>query len=252
MTKYVVQCDWDDVPHLTEQDKADLLMSIPPFQRDARSKGIPQLGSGAIYQVPESEIVVSDFEIPEHWKRVYGMDVGWNRTAVVWGAYDHEGDVLYLYSEYYRGQTEPVVHAEAIKSRGKWIRGVIDPASRGRGQKDGIALLDLYINMGLQLNLANNAVEAGLYEVWERLAAGRLKVFSSLSNWRSEYRVYRRDEKGNIVKKDDHLMDATRYLVMSGSEFSVPKKETVAKYLEFGTTVGSSNNNNAGTSWMKS
>jgi phage terminase large subunit-like protein len=248
-TKYLVSCDWDAAPHLTAKDKEDLLASIPPFQRDARSKGLPQLGSGAIYQVPESEIVVDDFEIPEHWKRVYGMDVGWNKTAVVWGAYDEEG-TLYLYSEHYRGIAEPIIHAESIKARGKWIRGVIDPASRGRGQRDGISLLDLYINLGLQLNLANNAVESGLYEVWERLSSGRLRVFKSLSNWRNEYRIYRRDEKGNVVKKNDHLMDATRYLVMSGSDFSAPKNEKTSKFAEFGSTMAINGNKGGSTSWM--
>jgi hypothetical protein len=32
-----------------------------------------------------------------------------------------------------------------------------------------------------------------------------------LQNWLSEFRIYRRDEKGKIVKQNDHLMDATRY-----------------------------------------
>lgn len=52
--KHVTMASWDDVPHLNEQDKAILLASIPPYQRDARTKGIPQLGSGAVYPVPES------------------------------------------------------------------------------------------------------------------------------------------------------------------------------------------------------
>ena len=32
------------------------------------------------------------------------MDVGWKMTAATWGAWDRENDVLYLYSEYRRGQ----------------------------------------------------------------------------------------------------------------------------------------------------
>ena len=248
-TKYVVSCDWDAAPHLSEKDKAELLASIPPYQRDARSKGIPQLGSGAVYPVPESEVLVNDFVIPEHWKRVYGMDVGWNRTAVVWGAYD-ENDVLYLYSEHYQGQAEPIIHAQAIKSRGGWIYGVIDPASRGRGQSDGYALLDLYVNAGLKLNTADNSRESGIYEVWERLSTGRLKVFKSLTNWQNEYRVYRRDEKGNLVKKDDHLMDATRYLVMSGKNYAKAKKENIESELEKIYKYNNHNFNNQ-NSWMQ-
>jgi hypothetical protein len=41
-------------------------------------------------------------------------------------------------------------------------------------------------------------------------------VFSTLQNWLGEFRVYRRDPTGKIVKERDHLMDATRYLVLSG------------------------------------
>ena len=217
-SKLVVMATWDDAPHLSSKDKEELWASIPPFQRDARSKGIPQLGSGAIYPVPESDFVVKDFPIPAHWPRAYGMDVGWNRTAVPWGAVDRESDTLYVVSEHYRGQAEPSLHAEAIKARGSWIPGVIDPAARGRGQDDGHRLMQDYIDLGLDLDVAFNGVESGIYQVWMRLSTGRLKVFSSCQNWLTEFRLYRRDEKGQIVKANDHLMDATRYLVMSGLE----------------------------------
>jgi phage terminase large subunit-like protein len=237
-SKFVVSCDWDSVPHLSKKDKDDLYAAIPPFQRDARSKGIPQLGSGAIYQVPESEILVDDFDMPESWRRVYAMDVGWNRTAALWGAHDVENDIVYCYSEHYRGQAEPVIHAQAIKGRGKWIRGVIDPASRGRTQTDGHSLIDMYRDLGLDLSMANNAVEAGIYEVWERLSSGRLKIFKSLGNLRSEYRIYRRDEKGRIVKKDDHLLDCLRYLIMSGLENAKPKKLVEKKEIVYGDFTG--------------
>ncbi|WP_230684286.1 hypothetical protein, partial [Streptococcus pneumoniae] len=88
-----------------------------------------------------------------------------------------------------------------IKARGKYMNGVIDPASRGRGQKDGEQLLQNYIDLGLRVTPAINAVEAGIYEVWQRMSTGRLKVFKSLQNWLSEYRIYRRDDKGRIVKE---------------------------------------------------
>ena len=65
MSKYVVTATWDDVPHLSEDQKQDLLESMPPHQRDARTKGIPMLGSGAIYPVLETDITVDDFQLPE-------------------------------------------------------------------------------------------------------------------------------------------------------------------------------------------
>lgn len=228
-SKFTVMATWDDAPHLTKEMKDELWNSIPPFQRDARSKGVPQLGSGAIYPVPESEIVVADFPIPDHWPRGFAMDVGWNRTAAGFYALDRDSDILYKYSEHYRGQAEPAIHAEAIKSRGKWIPGVIDPASRGRSQHDGIQLVQQYKDLGLDLAFAKNSVESGIYEVWQRLSTGRLKIFKSCTNTLYEYRLYRRDEKGRIVKENDHAMDETRYFCMSGIDrMKVKPKETTS------------------------
>lgn len=217
-TKAVVMATWSDVPHLSKEAKEKLWASIPPFQRDARSKGIPQLGAGAIYPVPESDVLVDDFTIPEHWKRGFSMDVGWNRTAAGFYAIDPENDIIYRTGEYYRGEAEPSVHADAIRARGDWLPGVIDPASRGRSQKDGFQLLQMYKDLGLDIETAQNTVEAGIYECWQRMSSGRFKVFKSCQNWLYEFRLYRRNEKGKIVKENDHAMDEMRYFVMSGVE----------------------------------
>lgn len=214
--KFLVTAGWQDVPHLDQQTQQELLASTPPYLRAARSKGEPSLGAGAVYPIPVDEITVDPFPIPAWWPRVYGLDVGWKRTAAVWLAWDRENDLLYGYTEHYRGQAEPSIHANAIKARGDWIPGVIDPAARGRQQADGQQLITSYRELGLKLTPADNAVEAGIYEVWERLSTGRLKLFKTMQNLLAEYRLYRRDEKGKIVKEFDHAMDALRYAVMSG------------------------------------
>src|SRR4030095_8530372 len=66
ISRDVVQCGWDDVPHLSEAAKAKLLSKLMPHQRDARTKGIPALGSGAIYPVAETDIVIPDIALPDH------------------------------------------------------------------------------------------------------------------------------------------------------------------------------------------
>src|SRR5207249_1420351 len=53
-----------------------------------------------IYPVPDTEIVVPEFTIPDHWPRAYGLDIRWNTVSAIWGAHDLQSDVLYLYSEY--------------------------------------------------------------------------------------------------------------------------------------------------------
>jgi hypothetical protein len=73
----------------------------------------------------------------------------------------------------------------------------------------------------LKVSKADNTVVTGLVTTWDMLSTQQLRIFNTLTNWRKEVRLYRRDEKGNIIKKNDHLMDATRYNVMSG--FDVAK-----------------------------
>lgn len=216
-SRFIVQVSWDEVPHLSDAAKAELLAGIPPFQRDARTKGIPQLGAGAIYTIPVADISIPDLKvIPPHWRRVYGLDVGWNWTAAVWGAWDETQDIVYLYNCYKRGRAEPVLHAQAIKARGDWIPGVIDPAAQGRLQDDGRKMIELYRGCGLNIEPADHTVETGIFEMWNRLTTARLKVFASMAEWFAEYSLYRRNEKGVIHKENDHLMDASRYLLMSG------------------------------------
>jgi hypothetical protein len=225
MAKACVFCAWEDAPHLTKDMKDAILMGIPPWQRQSRTKGIPSLGSGLIYPIPEEEFVISPVELLKHWPRVFSLDVGWKVNAALFGALDRETDTLYIYDEIYKANSEPAVVASAIRSRGEWIPGVIDPAARGRSVKDGTALLSIYRQFNLEIMPAVNAVEAGLSAVWERLAEGRLKVFSTCQNTIAEYRLYRRDENGKVIKQNDHAMDALRYMVMSGLQRAVTEPQ---------------------------
>jgi hypothetical protein len=126
--------------------------------------------------------------------------------------------VIVFYDEYYQSMGEAPTYAAGIKARGDWIPGVIDPASCARSIVDGRALLGMYRELGLKLSPADNTVVTGLSETWTLMVSGLLKVMPNCTNWLNEFRRYHRDEKGNIVKQDDHLMDATRYLVRSGRD----------------------------------
>ena len=220
----LIMMELSDAGHYSPDQRAKIESSYPIHERDARCRGIPKLGSGAIYPILPEIFRIDPMPIPAHWPRVYGMDVGWNRTAAIFGAIDRDTDTLYFYHEYYVGAEKPVVHAAGIKSAAEdWMQGVIDPASNGRAQADGVKLLDEYRRAGLLLTPADHAVEAGIYSVWDRLSTGRLKVFETCRNWFSEHATYRRDDEGKVVKERDHLMDATRYLVMSGLKMAAYK-----------------------------
>lgn len=222
MAKKLITATWDDAPHLSEEEKQSMFDALPPHQRDARSRGVPSLGAGAIYPVAESEIIIDPFELPPWYEVSCGMDVGWNWTAAVWIATDPNTRQSYIYDCYKAGQREPSVHAAAIRARGEWVPIAIDPAARGRGQRDGEQLYQDYFDLGLDLIKADNSREAGIYRVWQMLSSGRLKVFKTCRALLEEYRLYHRDEKGQIVKENDHLLDALRYNCMTGIDYAQP------------------------------
>lgn len=212
----VVKAGWADAPHLDAAEKKRLRAGIRAHEVAAREKGEPTLGVGRVFPIQEGEISVPRFEIPKGCGRVFGLDFGWsNPTACVWLAYDADADIVYVTDVYAKSEATPADHAATILARGAPV-GVCDPAGQSAGQADGQSLMGQYAAHGLPLEKAENAVEAGLMQLLERMQSGRFKVFADLEGWFSEFRVYRRGRDGRIVKRHDHLMDATRYAVVSG------------------------------------
>lgn len=227
--KYAVSFDMDDVPHFTDAEKKAFFDSLPPYQREAKFYGRPSAGSGVVYPIYEGDV---QFKISRTlpdilWYRAYAMDPGWAKTAVVWGAYNPTTDIWYIYDCYLRGQQNAEIHASAIRSRGEWMLGVIDKAAnRNDSLTSKEITLETYQKLGLNLCLsrAGKEVEAGIIDVWNRLSTGRLLIASHLDLIFKELRLYRRDDKGQIVTnrgKDGtghDLLDCIRYIVRQGHE----------------------------------
>ena len=66
-----------------------------------------------------------------------------------------------------------------------------------------------------------NGVEAGVLEMLDRMQTGRWKVFSHLSDWFEEFRMYHRKD-GKIVKEMDDLLSSSRYAMMM-KRFAITK-----------------------------
>ncbi len=214
-SRATIAITWDDIPWLDEDTKKEILAGTPPHLRQTVSRGVPTLGTGSIYPIPVDEILYDHFPIPDHYKKMYGMDVGHTCTAAVFGALDPDTDVLYIYHEHKGERQIPEVHAAAIKRQaGDWMPGVIDPSASQGSHFDGDKLIREYRQLGLRVRPANNAVGEGIHQVWRRLETGTLKFAkgAATAKLQQEYLLYRRDENGKIVKTDDHLMDALRYL----------------------------------------
>lgn len=215
--KVVVQAGWREAPHLDSEEVARLRKSLRGFEVRAREFGEPCVGKGRVFPIAEEEITCARFEIPAAWKRCVGVDFGWsNPTAAVWLAYDSAHDIVYVTDVYCASERVPAEHAAEILRRGNWIPAVCDPSGQAVGVKDGASLMEVYEKHGLRFDAADNAVEAGLMAWLERMRAGKFRVFEDLLPWWHEFRIYARDERGRVIKRDDHLMDATRYALVSG------------------------------------
>lgn len=241
MSRYIVNVTWEEVPHLSDSEKAELLSSIPQYQRKARSKGHPVLGSGVIYPFDEEQIIIKPFDIPREWPRCFGLDhnagAGW--TAIVYFAWDRQNQIVYIYRDYKSDSKAVSDHVDNLRTVGSsqakhkplWMPGVGDLSGLLVTEKDSIQFIDLYKDKGVDVELPDKAVETGIQSVYDLLQARRLRVFAQCQDWLAEFRQYHRKD-GKIIKKNDHLMDATRYGIFSGlaraAVAPLPKDDTPA------------------------
>ena len=221
--RYKIVMTIDDVEHYSEDEKKKIISSYPAHEMEARTKGIPILGSGRIFPVSEESISCEHRDFPPHWPRLGAMDFGWTHPfAAVEIVWDRDTDTVYVSKAHRLKEATPVVHAGAVRAWGKELPWAW-PKDGGRETLEGagIALAEQYKAQGLnilhehaQFEDGSVSVEAGLMDMLTRMQTGRFKVFKHLNDWWEEFRLYHRKD-GKVVKEDDDLMAATRYGIMS-------------------------------------
>ena len=234
-----ITATWDDAPHIRDNPKhqKQLLDALPPHEREMRSKGIPQMGSGMIYPISDDRICVEPREIPPYWTRICGIDFGGfdHPFAAVFLAINRDTDTAYVYKTY-KAMGTMSVHCDALKRQGcDWIP-VVWPHDVGQSDKrSGRPLADVMrdeygLNMlwqvfsnppgpGQDEGQGGQGVEVGISNMLVAMETGRFKVFSTEADWFREKGLYHRkaskDGPVRIVKRMDDLMDATRYAFQS-------------------------------------
>ena len=210
-----------DAKHYTKEQADAIVATYPPHEREARAKGIPTLGSGRIFPLPDDDVAIDAFDIPPHWVLIGGMDFGWDHpTAGVKMAWDRDNDCLYITNTHRQKEATPVLHAATLKAWSEWLPWAWPHDGLQHDKGSGEQLAEQYRKNGLNMlperatfEDGSNGVEAGLMEMLERMQTGRLKVFRHLNDWFEEFRLYHRKD-GKVVKEADDLMAATRYAMM--------------------------------------
>lgn len=211
----------DDVEHYTAEERARIIASYPTHEREARTKGVPTMGSGRVFPIAEERIICDPLTVPRHWAQINGLDFGWDHPfAAVNLALDRDADVVYATKGYRQKEATPIIHAAAIRPWGIWVPCAWPHDGYQHDKGSGDQLADQYRQQQLNM-LPEHAThpeggfgtEAGIMAILDRMQTGRFKVFSTFREWLEEFRLYHRKD-GKIVKERDDLMSATRIGMM--------------------------------------
>ncbi len=176
---------------------------------------------GAVFKTYNRKVhVINSFEIPKEWRKYKGFDFGFTNPFVcLWLAQDKDEN-WYVYREYYQAQTGIQEHIRTVKKLNgneNCIASYADPENaedRNEMRKAGIPTV-----------IARKDVAKGI-----ELIQGKLKVkengkpslfiFRTCRNTAREISIYHYPKGTNLnnpkdipVQKDDHTVDALRYVI---------------------------------------
>jgi phage terminase large subunit-like protein len=228
----IIVVDMDDNPHLSEDGKKIALQGLSSEERQARKCGRFVSFAGLIFPEYSSlnHVVPDEDELPENVECFEGLDPGMRHMAAVVFCYLDSDDRLVVYDELaVQGKTvADIAKLMKLKRAGWGVQPawtVIDPAARNRNGQTGRSDQQEYLDCGIVAFPGQNDVRAGINRVRQRLEGTppKLLISARCVELRSEIKKYRwmKDSKRTEnapaerpVKKDDHLLDALRYVVM--------------------------------------
>ena len=236
----VLLVDMDDNPHLSREDKEWALSGLSELEREGRKTGRFVAFSGLIYPEfsKDRHVIPAEDEIPDGAEVFVGIDAGLRNPAVVYAYLDSQ-DAMVVFDEiapeYW---TIPTVCREIDERNAKWGVTpqwyVIDPSVRNKNAQTGRSDQQEFMDNGIFPIPGQNDRRTGINKVKVRLEADppRLLVQARCETLISEFKKYRwktpavRTEnapKEEPVKRDDHCLDALRYLCMQRPWAPAPK-----------------------------
>jgi len=195
----------DNRENLPEDYISDILDVLPEKQKARFRDGLWVKAEGVIYDRFDETMIVKASELPERFDRLAaGQDFGLNITFVKIGWL---GDVIYVIGDYGAFNMTTQSFNEELAARGLFEGDTFpvycDPAGGERIQE---------ITGGTK---ANNSVDSGIDFINAKIERKQFFVCEKCTGVLSEIWDYCRDEAGQIVKVNDHFLDALRYAVFS-------------------------------------
>ena len=195
----------DNQENLPDDYISDILDVLPEKQKDRFKNGLWVKAEGVIYDKFDETMIIKAADLPEHFDRYSaGQDFGLNITFVkiAW-----LGDVIYVIADYGAFCMTTQSFNEELHARGMFESDTFptycDPAGGERIQE---------ITGGTK---ANNSVDSGIDYINAKIERNQFFVCETCTGVLSEIWDYCRDEAGQIVKVNDHYLDALRYAIFS-------------------------------------
>ena len=204
----------DNRENLPDDYISDILDVLPEKQKARFRDGLWVKSEGVIYDRFDESMIIKFSDLPEKFDRfAAGQDFGLNITFVKIGWL---GDVVYVLCDYGAFNMTTKSFNTELEARG-WLNYqndigcpvYCDPAGGERIQE---------ITGGIK---ANNSVESGIDYINAKIERGHFFVCEKCNGVLSEIWDYCRDEAGEIVKVNDHFMDALRYAIFSDIQCGV-------------------------------
>jgi phage terminase large subunit len=196
----------DNRENLPDDYISDILDVLPEKQKARFRDGLWVKADGVIYEKFDESMIVRNDELKDFVFERFaaGQDFGLNITFVKIG---WVGDVIYVLDDYGAFNMTTQSFNEELRARGLFEGDIFptycDPAGGERIQE---------VTGGEK---ANNSVESGIDFINAKIERHQFFVSERCTGVLSEIWDYCRDEGGEIVKVNDHYMDALRYAIFT-------------------------------------
>lgn len=215
---FYMHCSWADNPTMSEEEKIRLRQGTPEYLLEAREHGIPIFGVGKVFTMKEEQVVCERFDIPSYYRLIAGIDPSATSKGF-WGAVllaqDPDSLVTYVIKDYKLSGLTMAEHYDNIRQLiPEWVTCVCDPAGGGEDQSTKESALQFLQNRGMKIFKADKTKkrkEAVIGSIEIACRSEKYKIFNTCQGYIDEWRRYARDDKGRIIKENDHELDSSFY-----------------------------------------
>jgi len=245
-----------DCGHVSARVVTEMENLLSDEERKVRLEGKSRRYEGLVYPAFKKMHICEPFQIPLEWTRYCAIDPGWRIFGVLWIAVAPDTKFviyreLYETAKHYTQIVKQIFAAEGYTysfeakawqmqpTTERVVIRWIDPSAFGHHESGELRVGSLLAMPPYNLFCApaQNDLEVGIEMCARSMMPGldgipQMRVFSTCRNFIKEIRGYRRhrdsqdrsknERRDAPIKRQDHLMDCFRYMMLGGLNWEAP------------------------------